>query len=338
MRRRDGRGQGKTTLHRIGLETGDGRERVRRWQAGQGPRGHTETPHRGRGLSIAAVRIHPHMYTYLLSAKWKTGGPHGGTVVTVRKKEPWIEDDENGKGTADGKGRNGGRMDRRKEAHNLGKEPDGHTHHLPQHLKIKMEGTDTEYPALKGFGFGFEKTGAGRILDGRRLNTGNGGSSSFEARLVSIVHGTTNTSDSIHLQAARRTPREDLELCFSDGACRHSLALTQYTTVLHYCVAFNPPSRILEVENVDSKQHLLHCLLPLTAPSLRKPAAITEDVLSYRSMTGRHCFRNRTWSCENLTLVWCSASLALSEPHGFNAAEVRGTHAGTSHGTYSRTQ
>ncbi|KXH30987.1 hypothetical protein CNYM01_11377, partial [Colletotrichum nymphaeae SA-01] len=142
---------------------------------------------------------------------------------------------------------------------------------------------------------------------------------------VSIVHGTTNTSDSIHLQAARRTPREDLELCFSDGACRHSLALTQYTTVLHYCVAFNPPSRILEVENVDSKQHLLHCLLPLTAPSLRKPAAITEDVLSYRSMTGRHCFRNRTWSCENITLVWCSASLALSVPHGFNAAEVMGT-------------
>ncbi|KAK1447237.1 hypothetical protein CPAR01_04455 [Colletotrichum paranaense] len=42
-------------------------------------------------------------------------------------------------------------------------------------------------------------------------------------------------------------------------------------------------------------------------------------------MTGRHCFRNRTWSRENITLVWCSASLALFVPHGFNAAEVMGT-------------
>lgn len=74
------------------------------------------------------------------------------------------------------------------------------------------------------------------------------------------------TGDSIHLQAARRTRREDLELCFSDGACRPSLALTQYTSV-----GFNPPSRTLEVENVDAKQHLLHCLLPPAAPSLRRP-------------------------------------------------------------------
>ncbi|KAI3542257.1 hypothetical protein CSPX01_07012 [Colletotrichum filicis] len=45
-----------------------------------------------------------------------------------------------------------------------------------------------------------------------------------------------NTSDSIHLQAARRTPREDLELYFSDGACRHSLALTHniYFTVSYH--------------------------------------------------------------------------------------------------------
>ncbi|KAI3553324.1 hypothetical protein CABS01_14480 [Colletotrichum abscissum] len=155
MRRRD-EGKKGPPLHRIGLETGDGRERVRRWQAGQGPRGHTDIPHQGRGVSIGGSG-HAHHHHH-------------------------------------------------------------HHHLLPQHLKIKMEGTDTEYPA--------------RILDDD-LTRGNGGSSSFEARLVSIVHGTMNTSDSIHLQAARRTPREDLELYFSDGAYRHSLALTQYATVLH---------------------------------------------------------------------------------------------------------
>ncbi|UQC76493.1 uncharacterized protein CLUP02_18006 [Colletotrichum lupini] len=254
----------------------------------------------------------------------KTGGSHGGTVVTTGNTSP-----------------------------------PGHTHHhhhhhlLPQHLKIKMEGTDTEYSAVRtherckaryvrsipsssrligfvnvnvhppfslprfriirlqynttykvevlrlrlqkrrvpGFGCTFQSLSSDishsrrHTLDGRftldlmigeseisilghnknrtldihvhlllhvcqrilddDLTRGNGGSSSFEARLVSIVHGTMNTSDSIHLQAARRTPREDLELYCSDGACRHSLALTQYATVPRSTLAFNPPSQIL---------------------------------------------------------------------------------------------
>lgn len=138
---------------------------------------HTEKPRPRCGVSKAAVRT----YTFFPQ---KTGAPYGGTVVTVRKKEPWMEDDGYGRGQRTGRKRRregrGGRMDGRKEAHTSGKEPDGtysvslycvgiayqrtaerrntspppqltHYHHLPQHLKIKMEGTDTEYPAVRTY-------------------------------------------------------------------------------------------------------------------------------------------------------------------------------------------
>lgn len=120
MRRRDGRG---TTLHRIGLETGDGRERVREVAGRAGAKGtHTEKPRPRCGVSKAAVRT----YTFFPQ---KTGAPYGVIVVTVRKKEPWMEDDGYGRGQRTGRKRRregrGGRMDGRKEAHTSGKEPDG---------------------------------------------------------------------------------------------------------------------------------------------------------------------------------------------------------------------
>ncbi|KAK1494210.1 hypothetical protein CTAM01_09091 [Colletotrichum tamarilloi] len=294
-----------------------------------------------------------------------------------------MKDDRNGKGTTDGKGRRRegkgtylreetGRYVLCESVPQTGNtSPPGHTHHhhhhlLPQHLKIKMEGTDTEYSAMPGFGCTFQSLGSGishsrdrfertqsptlstharenrkspfsRIILDDDLTRGNGGSSSFEARLVSIVHGTMNTSDSIHLQAARRTPREDLELYFSDGACRYSLALTQYATVLCTTLAFNPPSQIFRSREYRFKA---------TSTSLSPTTSCTLTAKTSRHHWGRIELSFNDWPPllqeQNVVpreyhfgVVFCIT--CSIRPTWLQRGRSDG-HAGTSHGTYSRTQ
>ncbi|KAK1515017.1 uncharacterized protein CCOS01_13210 [Colletotrichum costaricense] len=144
-----------------------------------------------------------------------------------------------------------------------------------------------------------------------------------------------NTSDSIHLQAARRTPREDLELYFSD----EGPAATHWplpSTLLYY-TSLQPSKSNLSKSRISIQSNIYftvshHFLYPRCETSRHHWGRIELSFNDWPPLLQEQNVVPREY---HFVVVFCIA--CSIRPTWLQRGRSDG-HAGTSHGTYSRTQ